>query len=204
MTFKEFLEEMKELPCSAKSVKAILATNVEDALRLRLTGALIVKLNRSHYEELDGCFEDGAATYALPGGLARICFRFPGGPSITGQGTLTKSAAAEFKRLMEKEEETGDEGWREDLDEDEELALDIFENDGEIDVEYYYSSDSGLLLADEMDCGISDNVNSAEPDQTWDELSSEELAGIAERLSVRPLDNAGMAKNLALFVEVTC
>lgn len=31
----------------------------------------------------------------------------------------------------------------------------------------------------------------------------ENLAGIAERLSVRPLDNAGMAKNMALFVEVT-
>lgn len=203
MTFKEFLEEMKELPCNAKSVKAILAANVEDALRLRLTGALIVELSRSDYEQLDGYFEDGTATYALPGGLADIIVSFPGGPTITGPGTLTKCAAAEFKRLIEKEEETGDDGWREDLDEDEELALKIFENDGEIDVEYYNSSESGLLLADEIDCEMSDCVNSAEPDQTWDELSSEELVGIAERLSVRPLDNAGMAENMDIFVEVT-
>ena len=185
--FSNFVRSIEELKTSYGTLDAFLELNKDDAKRICLTAGLVIYLYENDAEHIEGEIEDGLLTYAIPGGLAEICLSYSGVcSSPRGPLKYTKKQGTKFAKYIAKEEKTDDSGWRDELDEDEALALEVYEAGGDPDEEYYMT-DSGLMDRDDMDMGISDMVSAATPLNKWDDLSLSELERVATKLDVEPL-----------------
>ena len=76
-----------------------------------------------------------------------------------------------FTPLLEEEERTGDESWRNELDEDEEGALFVLENGGG-GGEYYYNNDGSLVDEDQFYENMRGAADSRGVDWYWRDMDN--------------------------------
>ena len=151
--------------------------------RFRLLATILHPLYRYGDETVEGSIEEGSITYATPEGLVEVMIAFPGGPTAPeGPATLTQELAERFRPLVEKEEETGDDAWRDGLDDEEGIALAIYEQGGQTGQEYFLMGDGDVLLADTFYEQLSDALARTCPYQFWKDMTNSDLREWAEEL----------------------